>query len=80
MMINKKSLTVIQLNDRHAYFDLHQEMFWQGDKTVYRSAGGYARINKGSLGICIQPCGLQRVRSRIKLSDACDQLKNKWNK
>jgi hypothetical protein len=44
MMINGNSLTVIQLNDSHAYFDLHQEMFWQGGKAVYRPAGGYARI------------------------------------
>ena len=32
------------MNDSHAYFDLHQEMFWQGDHAVYRPAGGYARI------------------------------------
>jgi sulfur-oxidizing protein SoxB len=43
-MINRTSLTVIQLNDSHAYFDLHQEMFWQGGQAVYRPAGGYARI------------------------------------
>ena len=44
MMKSRNSLTVIQLNDSHAYFDLHQEMFWQGGKAVYRPAGGYARI------------------------------------
>ena len=43
-MINRTSLTIIQLNDSHAYFDLHQEMFWQGGQAVYRPAGGYARI------------------------------------
>jgi S-sulfosulfanyl-L-cysteine sulfohydrolase len=43
-MANRTSLTVVQLNDSHAYFDLHQEMFWQGDQAVYRPAGGYARI------------------------------------
>jgi S-sulfosulfanyl-L-cysteine sulfohydrolase len=43
-MANRTSLTVIQLNDSHAYFDLHQEMFWQGSQAVYRPAGGYARI------------------------------------
>ena len=43
-MANKTSLTVVQLNDSHAYFDLHQEMFWQDDHVVYRPAGGYARI------------------------------------
>ena len=44
MMKSRNSLTVIQLNDSHAYFDLHQEMFWQGGQAVYRPAGGYARI------------------------------------
>jgi S-sulfosulfanyl-L-cysteine sulfohydrolase len=43
-MTKRTSLTVIQLNDSHAYFDLHQEMFWQGRQAVYRPAGGYARI------------------------------------
>ena len=38
-MANRTSLTVIQLNDSHAYFDLHQEMFWQGGQAVYRPAG-----------------------------------------
>lgn len=42
--MNKTSLTVIQLNDSHAYFNLHQELFRQGNQTVYRQAGGYARI------------------------------------
>lgn len=41
---NRASLTIVQMNDTHAYFDLHQEMFWQGDHAVYRQAGGYARI------------------------------------
>lgn len=43
-MVNRNSLTVIQLNDSHAYFDLHQEVFWLGGQAVYRPAGGYARI------------------------------------
>lgn len=43
-MTNRTSLTIIQLNDSHAYFDLHQETFWQGGQAVYRLAGGYARI------------------------------------
>ena len=43
-MANKTSLTVIQLNDSHAYFDLHQELFRQGNHAIYRPAGGYARI------------------------------------
>ncbi len=43
-MGNRTSLTIVQLNDCHAYIDLHQELFWQGDQAVYRPAGGYARI------------------------------------
>lgn len=43
-MSNKKSFSVVQMNDSHAYFDLHQEMFWQAEGMVYRPAGGYARI------------------------------------
>jgi len=43
-MKNRKKLSIVQMNDSHAYFDLHQEMFWQGDHAVYRPAGGYARI------------------------------------
>jgi len=43
-MTNRKKLTIVQMNDTHAYFDLHQEMFWQGDHAVYRPAGGYTRI------------------------------------
>ena len=43
-MKSKTSLNVIQLNDSHAYFDIHQELFWQGGDAVYRPAGGYARI------------------------------------
>lgn len=43
-MNSADKLTIVQLNDSHAYLDLHQEMFWQGDRAVYRQAGGYARI------------------------------------
>ena len=43
-MKNRKILSIVQMNDSHAYFDLHQEMFWQGGHAVYRPAGGYARI------------------------------------
>ncbi|CAG0931744.1 Mannosylglucosyl-3-phosphoglycerate phosphatase [Thermoflexales bacterium] len=43
-MVNRTSLIVTQLNDSHAYFELHQEMFWQGGQAVYRPAGGYARM------------------------------------
>ena len=43
-MAKRASLTVIQMNDSHAYLDLHQEMFWKADQAVYRPAGGHARI------------------------------------
>jgi S-sulfosulfanyl-L-cysteine sulfohydrolase len=43
-MKKEKTLSIIQMNDSHAYFDLHHELFWQGGQAVYRSAGGYARI------------------------------------
>ena len=43
-MVSKTSLNLVQVNDSHAYFDLHQEVFWQGGQAVYRQAGGYARI------------------------------------
>ena len=32
------------MNDSHAYFNLHQEMFLESNKAVYREVGGYARI------------------------------------
>jgi 2',3'-cyclic-nucleotide 2'-phosphodiesterase (5'-nucleotidase family) len=41
---DKTNLTIVQMNDTHAYFDLHQEIFWHGDLALYRQAGGYARI------------------------------------
>lgn len=43
-MESKRLLTIVQMNDTHAYFDIHQEMFWQGNHVEYRQAGGYARI------------------------------------
>ncbi len=39
-----ENLTIIQLNDSHAYLDLHQELFWDGDHAKYKLAGGFARI------------------------------------
>ena len=39
-----KKLTIVQMNDSHAYLELHPELFWEHGKTVYRPAGGYARI------------------------------------
>jgi sulfur-oxidizing protein SoxB len=43
-MSKSKHLTILQLNDSHGYFELHPELYWAGDKAVYRNAGGYARI------------------------------------
>ncbi len=43
-MENKTTLTVIQMNDSHAYFNLHQELFWKANGAEYRQVGGYARI------------------------------------
>ena len=43
-MGNKTYLSIIQMNDSHAYFDIHQEIFWEDGHAVYRPAGGYARI------------------------------------
>jgi 2',3'-cyclic-nucleotide 2'-phosphodiesterase (5'-nucleotidase family) len=39
-----KTLTIVQLNDSHAYLDVHPELFWERGQAVYRPAGGYARI------------------------------------
>ena len=43
-MSNSKKLTIVQMNDNHAYFDIHQQMFREGGHAAYRQAGGYARI------------------------------------
>jgi sulfur-oxidizing protein SoxB len=43
-MSRSRRLTILQLNDSHGYFELHPELYWVGDKAVYRKAGGYARI------------------------------------
>jgi hypothetical protein len=40
MIKNGNSLTAFQLNDSHAYFDLHQELFWLGGQAVYRATLG----------------------------------------
>lgn len=44
MAVNPANLTILQLNDVHAYLEPHQEVFWSGHGAVYRQAGGYARI------------------------------------
>ncbi len=42
--MSRKQISIVQLNDIHAYLDLHQEVFREGDHNIYRKAGGYARI------------------------------------
>ena len=39
-----KNLTLLQINDTHAYLESHQELFWNGKKAMYKEVGGYARI------------------------------------
>lgn len=43
-MTEPKSLTILQVNDVHAYLDLHPELFFEGGGESYRNAGGYARL------------------------------------
>lgn len=45
MKLTKKELTVIQMNDTHGYIEEHWEQFYQGNHSIYRKAGGYARIS-----------------------------------
>lgn len=37
-------LTFLQINDTHGYLEPHPELFWENERAVYRTAGGYARI------------------------------------
>lgn len=46
-MANRTSLTVIQLNDSHAYFDLHQEMFWQGGQALPATRRTSRHVRRG---------------------------------
>ncbi len=39
-----KNLTLLQINDTHAYLEIHQELFWNGQEPIYKEVGGYARI------------------------------------
>lgn len=43
-MTAKRKLIIMQMNDSHAYLDIHPELFWEKGKAVYRPAGGYSRI------------------------------------
>ncbi len=44
MMSEGYDLTILQMNDSHAYLDLHHEYFWKDGEQEYRKVGGYARI------------------------------------
>ena len=37
-------LTLLQINDTHAYLDAHPELFWSGSGPTYRTVGGFGRI------------------------------------
>jgi S-sulfosulfanyl-L-cysteine sulfohydrolase len=43
-MKKDNNLTLIQINDVHAYLDMHTELFWNGSREEYGPAGGYGRI------------------------------------
>lgn len=40
----RRELTILQINDVHAYLDMHPELFFGPNGPEYRQAGGYARI------------------------------------
>ena len=40
-----RKITLLQLNDSHGYLEAHPELFWEGDREVFRNAGGFARIS-----------------------------------
>lgn len=44
-MNTSKKLTVLQMNDSHAYLELHPEVFIENNEEIYRNVGGYARIS-----------------------------------
>ncbi|MEF8831902.1 MAG: bifunctional metallophosphatase/5'-nucleotidase [Candidatus Thermoplasmatota archaeon] len=43
-MRKNHDLTILQMNDSHAYLDLHDEYFWKGEEQIYKKVGGYGRI------------------------------------
>ena len=44
-MVEDRELTILQVNDSHGYLKRHPELFWEGEREVYRDVGGYARIS-----------------------------------
>jgi len=45
-MEDKFNLTILQMNDSHAYLDLHNEYFWKDGEEIYKKVGGYGRITR----------------------------------
>ncbi|GHA81625.1 bifunctional metallophosphatase/5'-nucleotidase [Pontibacter akesuensis] len=63
-MEKQTNITILQLNDTHAYLEPHQEMFWESGTTIYRPAGGFAKIagylkqlRKEQKGVLALDCG-----------------------
>lgn len=63
-----KRLTLLQLNDVHAYLEPHPEVFWGPGGPEFRTAGGYARI-AGLVDRVRSECG-----GRVLLLDCGDTL------
>ena len=42
--MDKKELTIIQMNDTHGYIEEHFEYLWEGGNEKFLKAGGYSRI------------------------------------
>jgi 2',3'-cyclic-nucleotide 2'-phosphodiesterase (5'-nucleotidase family) len=68
-MMEKRVLTIVQINDTHGYLDAHQELFWEGGGCSHRVVGGYARMS-GLLKQVRQECG----RSSVLALDNGDTL------
>lgn len=39
-----QTITILQTTDVHCQNHLHDELFWENDKTVFRKTGGYGRL------------------------------------
>ncbi len=36
-----EKLTLLQINDTHAYLESHHELFWNGKEALYKEVGVY---------------------------------------
>ena len=43
-MSDRKTITLLQINDTHGYLEPHPELFWNAGRAEYRTSGGYARL------------------------------------